>query len=140
MTKRPLPRGIRNHNPGNIRRTATLWRGMSADQSADPAFIVFQEPLWGLRALGRLLRTYYDIYQCRTVAAIIDRYAPPTENNTAAYRAAVAAALRVSADQLLPRDVPTWIGLMQAIVRHENGIGDYYPPDLYRSAAELALD
>lgn len=140
MTHSTLPRGIRNHNPGNIRRTATLWRGMSADQSADPAFIVFQEPLWGLRALGRLLRTYYDIYQCRTVAAIIDRYAPPTENNTAAYRAAVAAALRVSADQLLPRDVPTWIGLMQAIVRHENGIGDYYPPDLYRSAAELALD
>lgn len=140
MTNSTLPRGIRNHNPGNIRRTATLWRGMSADQSADPAFIVFQEPLWGLRALGRLLRTYYDIYQCRTVAAIIDRYAPPTENNTAAYRAAVAAALRVSADQLLPRDAPTWIGLMQAIVRHENGIGDYYPPDLYRSAAELALD
>lgn len=140
MTHSRLPRGIRNHNPGNIRRTATLWRGMSADQSADPAFIVFQEPLWGLRALGRLLRTYYDIYQCRTVAAIIDRYAPPTENNTAAYRAAVAAALRVSVDQLLPCDVPTWIGLMQAIVRHENGIGDYYPPDLYRSAAELALD
>lgn len=140
MRNGTLPRGIRNHNPGNIRRTATLWRGMHADQSADPAFIVFQEPLWGLRALGRLLRTYYDVYQCRTVAAIIGRYAPPTENDTAAYRAAVAGALRVTVDQALPRDVPTWVGLMQAIVRHENGIGDYYPPDLYRSAAELALD
>lgn len=140
MTGGRLPRGIRNHNPGNIRRTATLWRGMSVDQSADPAFIVFQEPLWGLRALGRLLRTYYDIYHCRTVAAIIDRYAPPTENDTVAYRASVAAALRVAADQALARDVPTWVGLMQAIVRHENGVGDYYPPDLYRSAAQMALD
>lgn len=140
MTEGRLPRGIRNHNPGNIRRTATLWRGMNPDQSADPAFIVFQEPLWGLRALGRVLRTYYDVYRCQTVAAIIARYAPPTENDTAAYQAAVAAALQVTVQHGLARDVPTWIGLMQAIVRHENGIGDYYLDHLYRSAAELALD
>ena len=32
---RPLPRGIRNHNPGNIIRGADRWLGMAADQSAD---------------------------------------------------------------------------------------------------------
>lgn len=140
MTDARMPRGIRNHNPGNIRRNKTLWRGMSADQSADPAFVVFQAPLWGLRALGRLLRTYYDIYHCRSVAAIITRYAPPTENNTAAYIVAVAAHLQVAPDQEVARDLSTWVGLMQAIVRHENGIGDHYPPALYQSAAALALD
>lgn len=139
MTERRLPRGIRNHNPGNIRRTNTTWRGMSADQSGDPAFIVFQEPLWGLRALGRLLRTYYDIYHCRTVAAIIDRYAPPSENDTASYVAGVSRALGVDPADKLPRDTETWAKLMQAIVLHENGQGDWYQKQLYNEAADLAL-
>ena len=140
MTAATLPRGIRNHNPGNIRRTNTIWRGMVPDQSGDAEFVVFLEPLWGLRALGRVLRTYYDLYHCRSVATILRRYAPPTENKTDAYIAAVAKTLNVASDAELPRTSETWVRLMQAIVRHENGLGDVYSPALYQSAAALALD
>ncbi len=140
MSAGKVPRGIRNHNPGNIRRTHTIWRGMKPDQSADTAFVVFTEPLWGLRALGRVLRTYYDLYHCRSVTAILHRYAPPTENATDAYIAAVARKLGVAPDAELPRTPETWVRLMQAIVCHENGVGNAYPPALYQSAATLALD
>ena len=140
MTAATLPRGIRNHNPGNIRRTNTIWRGMVPDPSGDAEFVVFSEPLWGLRALGRVLRTYYDLYHCRSVATILRRYAPPTENNTNAYIAAVAKTLNIAPDAELPRTPETWVRLMQAIVRHENGVGDAYPLALYQSAAALALD
>ncbi len=138
---RRLPRGIRNNNPGNIRRIGKPppWRGLSADQSADPAFLVFDAPLWGLRALARTLYTYWDKYRLKTVRSIITRYAPPVENDTGAYVAQVAAALNVRPDAPIAATPETWVALMRAIVRQENGVGDYYPIELYWEAARKGL-
>lgn len=139
---RRLPRGIRNNNPGNIRRigTPTPWRGLSKDQSADPAFLVFDAPLWGLRALARTLHTYWDKYRLKTVRGIITRWAPPEDgNDTGAYVAQVAAALKVRPDAPIEAAPETWVALMRAIVRHENGVGDYYPIELYWEAAREGL-
>lgn len=137
-----LPRGIRNNNPGNIRRIGKPppWKGLSADQSADSAFLVFDAPLWGLRALARTLYTYWKSYDLKTVRGIIARWAPPEDDNdTGAYVAHVSAALKVRPDAPIGAIPETWVTLMRAIVRHENGVGDYYPIDLYWQAARLGL-
>lgn len=140
-TGRRLPRGLRNNNPGNLRKIGKPppWRGLSEDQS-DPDFLVFDAPLWGLRALGRTLHTYYDKYRLRSVRGMIARYAPPEDNNdTGAYVSAVAQALKVRPDAPVDLTTETLVALMRAIVRQENGVGDYYPIELYWEAARLAL-
>lgn len=120
------PRGIRNHNPGNIVRNATVWQGMAKDQSSDPRFVVFESPLYGIRALAKVLLTYYRTHELRTPLEIIRRWAPPIENNTAAYARVVARALKV--DPTTPIDLedpPTLATLVTAIIQHENGQQPY---------------
>ena len=125
-TKPKLPRGIRNHNPGNIERNRTPWQGMAADQSGDARFIVFSGPEWGLRALARVLRNYSRLHGHSTVRRIITRWAPPKENDTEAYIAQVSNALGVSPDAVLELSNPDVLaGLMEAIIRHENGQQPY---------------
>ena len=35
---RALPRGIRNHNPGNLRRSADPWQGLATTQTDEEFF------------------------------------------------------------------------------------------------------
>jgi hypothetical protein len=81
----PLPRGIRNNNPGNIDRDGTEWQGMAVDQSGDPRFIVFISPEYGIRALGTVLHNYQTAHGLRTIRGMINRWAPPVENDSLAY-------------------------------------------------------
>jgi hypothetical protein len=134
------PRGIRNHNPGNIDRTSERWQGMAADQSADPRFVVFTAPVWGLRALAKVLLSYQRKYNLRTPAAIIGRWAPPAENDTGAYARQVAKALGVGPDDRIDlQDPDTLARIVPAIVQHENG-QQPYPADLIRQAVAMALE
>lgn len=116
-------RGIRNNNPGNIRHSANRWQGMSAQQT-DAAFVQFDAPEYGIRALSKLLDTYSNIYGLKTVRGIINKYAPAVENNTSAYASAVAAALGVSPDAQIDVQARK-ADLVQAIIKHENGIQPY---------------
>jgi len=126
---RALPRGLRNKNPGNIDRVAGVrWQGQADDQSDDERFVVFTDAKWGIRAICRTLITYQDKRQARdgskiaTVAEIVDRWAPPVENNTGAYAEHVAKLLSVGTDDTI--DVYDWAtmrGLVLAIIEHENG-------------------
>ena len=118
------PRGLRNNNPGNIVRTSERWQGMAADQSADPRFVVFDAPVYGLRALARILRKYHSS-GLTSVQAIINRYAPPVENDTGAYVRAVAAALGVTPTQPIQLTDAAMSTLIAAIVKHENGTQPY---------------
>lgn len=79
-----LPRGYRNHNPLNIRISNNAWKG-KISPSGDPAFEQFISLPYGYRAALVLMRNYIDKYNCNTVQKIIERWAPPTENNTLAY-------------------------------------------------------
>lgn len=119
-------RGIRNNNPGNIDRNETKWQGMSKDQSSDPRFIVFDAPEWGIRALAKTLLTYQSKHGLNTVRAIINRWAPPVENNTDAYVNAVAKAVGVGPDSRIDLDNYLTIRpLVEAIIHHENGQQPY---------------
>lgn len=77
------PRGIRNNNPLNIRK-GNNWQGERHPQT-DPEFEEFKTLDDGCRAACILMRTYIVKYRCNTVAAIINRWAPPSENDTSAY-------------------------------------------------------
>ena len=79
------PRGIRNCNPLNIRRSAAKWKGLCAQQN-DASFCQFESMEWGWRAAFWLLtRVYYHTYRLFTIRKIITKWAPPIENHTAAY-------------------------------------------------------
>jgi len=119
-----LPRGIRNNNPGNIRRSRDPWQGLARDQP-DIAFFTFATMPDGVRAAARIFITYYDKYGLDTVRKVITRWAPPAENDTDAYVAAVSAALGVGSDD--PIDLQEYAvlkPLLKAVFKHENG-GDY---------------
>lgn len=138
-------RGERNNNPGNIDRDGTKWKGMSADQSGDPRFVVFQNPIWGIRALARNILTYSRVYpqdspqDIDTVREIIDRWAPPVENDTGAYVLSVAAFVGVGPDQHIDlTDEEVMAKVVKGIIRHENG-RIAYPDGLIAEAVGLAL-
>ncbi|GFM85395.1 hypothetical protein PSCICO_07940 [Pseudomonas cichorii] len=128
---RPNPRGIRNFNPGNIRHAKGVrWQGQAASQ-ADTDFVQFTDPRWGIRAIARVLITYQDKRRAAdgsridTVREIIERWAPPNENNTEAYVISVAGVLQIGPnDETIDvYDYATMRTLVMAIVRHENGTG-----------------
>ena len=134
-----LPRGIRNNNPGNIRLSSAKWRGQRAAQT-DSAFVEFESSLLGLRALMVLLLTYFRRHDLDTVESIINRYAPPHENATDHYAESVAKQMGVQRREVLDIAKPaTLASLARAIVKHENGKGEWYAPELYAQAASLAL-
>lgn len=84
MEKNKVTRGIRNNNPGNIVRNNVSWKGLRKNQT-DKRFFQFCSVYYGLRALMKLLHTYYYKYHLHTINGIISRYAPSNENNTNAY-------------------------------------------------------
>lgn len=131
-------RGIRNNNPGNIDRNATKWQGMAADQSGDPRFIVFTTPQYGIRALAKVLMTYQSQHGLDTVREIINRWAPPNENDTGAYVRAVARAVGVAENAPLDLDATAvMLPLVKAIITHENG-GNPYSDTVITEGLRLA--
>jgi hypothetical protein len=119
------PRGIRNHNPGNIRRSSDPWQGL-AERQSDVEFFTFKSPIYGIRALARTLITYQDKHGLRTIRQIIGRWAPPVENNTNAYVRAVVEETDLDADQLLDlHNFDYLFPLTKAIIKHENGQQPY---------------
>lgn len=118
------PRGVRNNNPGNLEASSSNpWVGQTG---SDGRFAKFETPEHGIRALGRNLISYQR-QGIDTVGEIINRWAPPTDNNdTAAYIKSVCAQLGVKADQPLDASNPdTLQALCAAIIKHENGSQPY---------------
>jgi hypothetical protein len=86
-----LPRGIRNNNPGNIKKNpANNWQGQITN-GTDSTFVQFQYFAFGVRAMLVLLRNYIAGGH-NTIEKIINRWAPAgVDNNpTSSYVAQVA--------------------------------------------------
>ena len=119
-----IPRGIRNNNPLNIRRSRDQWKGLRAQQR-DKEFCQFESMSYGFRAAFVILtRTYYQVHHLATIRAIVGRWAPPTENNTPAYIAAVCRLTGIGPDEPLgsPTDHPArWMLLAAAMAVQELG-------------------
>lgn len=69
---------MKNNNPGNIRSSSANWIGQTG--VSDNGFVIFGSLKYGYRALYKLLDNYikagYD-----TIDKIINRWAPPADNN-----------------------------------------------------------
>ena len=143
------PRGIRNNNPLNIRRTGKdQWKGMKAPsnspkkgmkapsdspkggenkaQGYDKAFVQFETMEWGWRAAFHLLtRNYYQKHGLNTIRGIVSRWAPPQDhNNTEAYIRNVSRRTGIPADEPLgnPTEQPArWLLLGAAMAIQECG-------------------
>lgn len=124
-----VPLGIRNNNPGNLRSGA-------GQIGTNSGFAVFQRAYDGLAAMGQQLERYgrqgYD-----TIASIVNRWAPPSDNNpnNGAYMATIAKILGVDVNTHLNLDDPNVLsGLMLGITKFENG-GNPYDVGLIGRAA-----
>lgn len=118
------PRGIRNNNPGNIKHGVN-WNGRAAIQT-DPTFITFDSPEYGIRAMARTLRTYREEHGLKTIIEIINRWAPPSDDNpTDDYVTFVSDQLGVSAYVELDFTDETVAKLVEAITQFENGQQPY---------------
>lgn len=117
-----MPRGLDNCNPGNIRRSAVRYKGEIVP-SHDPAFKQFRSLAWGYRAIFVLLDTYRTRHRLTTVAGMIARWAPPSENRTQAYVRFVAGAVGIDAHAPVDtRDRTTMLRFAAAISQVENGL------------------
>lgn len=128
-------RGIRNNNLGNLRVSKDQWEGAVGD---DGAFVIFDSPESGVRALAKNLQSYgrqgYD-----SIEKIINRWAPPNENDTQSYINSVVAATGIPATQSIDLTNPDVLAsLSEAIGYHETG--SRYDPEVYQQGVARALN
>lgn len=127
------PRGLRNNNPGNIRHGDT-WIGL-AEEQRDPEFCTFKDPKFGIRAMVKIFFRYDDL-NIRTIRRIINRWAPPSENDTDSYVRDVARRCSVDPDDDIDvRSYRVVRPLVEAIIFHENGVQPYDNATLYAGIA-----
>lgn len=144
ITKKTLPRGIRNNNPGNL-RIGSPWQGLD-NPADDGEFCRFVSPVMGIRAMACTLITYQDRRKAKdgsaidTVYEIIERWAPGNENNTKAYAESIRRALKVNPGQHLDmHDYETLSSLVKAMIQHENGVNPYSDKQIQSGLARAGV-
>jgi hypothetical protein len=113
------PRGVRNNNPGNIEDGAFA-KSQPGYMGSDGRFAKFDSVANGTNALdGLLTKNYAGL----TVSQLINKYAPPGENNSSAYAATVAKRLGIDVNSVPDMSNPeVRSALRQSIVSVEQGI------------------
>ena len=123
-------RGLKNNNPLNIRHSKDQWQGASIPQT-DKDFVQFKTMAYGYRAVWRTLNTYFYRFLMQKkpfcVETIINRWAPPVENDTKAYISTVTSLTGIGETEKLPapdkvHSYPQLSNLISAMTVMENGI------------------
>ena len=134
-------RGIRNNNPGNIIAGDT-WLGRAG---TDGKYVKFKAPEYGIRAMGRVIRTYRKQYKINTISGIIKRWAPPSENNTQKYINYISLKTGLKPSKKLNifdmhgelKNSDTLKLIISAIIKMENGSHVVYPDSVYDKAFKM---
>lgn len=122
MGKSALPRGLRNCNPGNIRRSRVRYEG-EVTPSQDAEFKQFESMAYGYRAIFVLLYTYQHRHGLNCIATMLGRYAPKNENDTLAYITAVAVRSGVSPNgRITTTNGDVMVPIVAAMSAVENGV------------------
>ena len=111
------PRGYRNNNPLNIRRTETRWQGQV--DGDDKEFCSFASPVYGWRAALIILMRTYRKRGWNTIQEIIAHWAPDNENDTSAYTRNMVRLTGIPPDRVLM--MADYMPLAKAMARFENG-------------------
>ncbi len=85
-----------NNNPGNLR-----FAGQAGASQGQGGFAKFNSPEEGVKALNNQIAL--DASRGHTLASFINKYAPPTENNTSQYLSQAIANLGVTKDTPLSK-------------------------------------
>ena len=117
-----MSRGLRNCNPGNIRRSRVRYCG-EVVPSRDVEFKEFETMAYGYRAMFVLLDTYRRRYGLITIRQMLSRYAPPEENFTESYIRIVSQRTGIDADRRVnTRLASDMIPIVRAMSEVENGV------------------
>ena len=132
-----LPRGYRNNNPLNVRKSAAnAWVGKVVP-GTDTAFEQFISMAYGYRCALYLIRKYIGQGH-DTIRKIVTKWAPPSENNTSGYISNVAKRSGISADTVLSRtDQESLCRIVYAMAWSENGQAPASMDDIYQGWALL---
>lgn len=118
--------GFAINNPLNIRYlTTNAFNGQIANHNGYGQYDTLSN---GVRAAGKQLTSYYNGGQT-TVAQIVNKWAPSTENDSGAYISDVAQRMGVDSNEPLswPGDE---VALIQAMAYHENGYNNMTDADV----------
>ncbi len=122
LPKSDLPRGIRNNNPGNL----NFANQPGATKEAGPGgrFAVFQTQGAGLYNLARQISLYHS-RGINTIQKVIEKFAPPNENNTKSYIQFVSKKTGIGKDDVFQLNTDNVFAIMRAIIKLENGMDPY---------------
>lgn len=136
MDSTKLPRGIRNNNPLNLRRTCNVWLG-AAEKLSDKFFVEFKSPEYGIRAALINIHTWARRKGIRrfNVSQLINIWAPPTENFTEKYIKAVCEKTGLAPETIIFEGEfkGRLLDIVKAMVCIENG-KQYYEDCVYENA------
>lgn len=117
-----MSRGLRNCNPGNIRRSKVHYLG-EVRPSQDGDFKQFESMAYGYRAMFVLLDSYRRRYALNTLRQMLNRYAPPSENFTEGYIRFVSQKTGILPDEELnTRSERDMVPIISAMSEIENGV------------------
>ena len=134
-------RGERNNNPLNLDRTPDHWKGQDVPQ-VDPRFADVSDAVFCYREGARIIREHYATGRV-TIEAIVEAWAPGSENDTEAYildvvgRMGIARGARLNITRVVG-DRSDLLPLLAAITWHENG-EDIYPDALIQHGMDLEI-
>ena len=98
-----MTRGLRNNNPGNI-EDGNFAKSLPGYKGSDGRFAIFETPEDGVNAGVKLLESYAG-RGVVTPAQVINRWAPPSDNNpTQAYAKYVADRLGIGVNDPIPAE------------------------------------
>ena len=118
------PRGVRNNNPGNLNFVGQ--EGAVKESGPNGRFAVFNTPEAGVAALDRQLGIYGKRDKIDTLAGVISKWAPPSENDTEALIKNAAAFTGFDPDQEIDLNDPaTLTKVRNAIIKQEGNAGAY---------------
>jgi hypothetical protein len=131
-----VTRGVRNNNPGNLRKMGSWqsWDGLAPDQT-DPEFVRFVSSEKGIELLAQVLLNKQIRKGLTTPRAIVLDYAPPKDgNDPAKYLATVLPRINKSADQPidLAGDRALHLAFTNAVIYAENSYS--YPASVVQPA------
>lgn len=125
------PLGIKNNNPGNLMPSLIPFKGTSGTNGGK---VVFTSPVWGIRAMFKLLQNYQKLYSIDTIAKIGNRW---TATDVAAWITNVAHFAGIAANAPINLSDPTTASkIVHGIIGAENGSSwaSFYGTDLFSQA------
>lgn len=121
----------RNNNPLNIRFSANQWNGKSGDNGS--GFEQFDTADHGFRAGLKLMRNHVN-NGADTLGALINKWAPPSENDTAQYAQSVSKQTGIPVDaKLNPNDPQQMTAIAKAMAKQEGYQGQVSDSQLQRA-------